>query len=210
MPGLQPTHASDPERYQLIDIRPTLERYSGMGFVAGSLSLPRSNELQADAEAIERIAGAKLPVLLCLTGHRAHGLALALAQCVEIPLSYVEGGLFAWNAEALPLAGLRLTEQLQSPLSPSDFDATVRAQLDALLIDSPIDACETVELVLQRCLMGMGRRMECCTPRQLRTLMDLLAVVLLDLGVPRWEVSDLLDGLLVRLPSVWHDDAVVR
>lgn len=204
MLGIKPTRASDARYYQLIDIRPELERYSGMGFVAGSLCMPRSNELRHDAEALQRIAGNKIPVLVCLTGHRAHGLALAMAKTLEFPLGYVDGGLLAWNADGLPLAGLRLADELHTPLGATKFEAMVRLQLDALLVDVELDARDPVELVLQRCMLTLGRPVRRCAPHELRTLLDLLAVVLLDLDVARAEVSDLLDRLVLRLPSAWQ------
>lgn len=210
MLGLKPTQASDFGRYQLIDIRPALERYSGMGFVAGSICLPRSNELDTDATTLQRITGGKIPVLVCLTGHRAHGLALALAQTVELPLGYLDGGLFAWNAEGLPLAGLRLVDEPHAPLSAAEFETMLHTRLSALLTTQPVDTREPVERVLERCMLSAERPLRCYGSHELRTLLDMLAVVLLELGVPRRPISDLLDQLVSRLPSAWHQDARVR
>lgn len=208
MLSLSPLQASDARQVQLIDIRPSLERYSGMGFVAGSMSVPQSNELRADAAAIQSVAGAKLPVLVCLTGHRTHGMALALSQAIARPLGYLKGGLFAWNSEGLPLAGLRLAEAPHSPMEPAEFNAMLRAELDFLLVDLLATAHDPAELVLQRCAAAQGRLLEQCTPWQLRTMLDLLAIVLLDFSVPRHAVSTLIDRLLLRLPSAWGTEAV--
>lgn len=208
MLSLSPLQASDTRQVQLIDIRPSLERYSGMGFVAGSMSVPQSNELRSDAAAIRSVAGNKIPVLVCLTGHRTHGMALALAQAIARPLGYLRGGLFAWNSEGLPLAGLRLAEAPHTPMEPEQFRATLRAELDLTLEDFLADVHDPAELVLQRCATAQGRSLEQCNHWELRTLLDLLAVVLLDFSVPREIASALLDRLLLRLPSAWSAEAV--
>jgi len=179
-----------------------------MGFVAGSLSLPQSNELRSNAVAIQTVAGAKLPVLVCLTGHRSHGMALALAQAIARPLGYLQGGLFAWNSAGLPLAGLWLAEAPHRPVAPTQFGALLRAELDMMFAELPMGDHEPTELVLRRCTALLGHPIEQCSPARLRSLLDLLAVVLLDFSVPRPAATVLVDRLLLRLPSVWGAEAV--
>ncbi|MCA9711772.1 MAG: hypothetical protein KDK70_38405 [Myxococcales bacterium] len=202
--------ASDAIRYQLIDIRPTIERYMGMGFVAGSVSLPHGDELRSDAATIQHVAGCKIPVLLCLSGLKAHGLALALAPSLTHPLRYVVGGLFAWRTEGLPLAGVGLLDHAEPPLAPGEFATRLYAELDAMLVGASIGATEPAALVLRRCIATLGRPLERSAPHELRRLLDLLAGVLLDFGVSRMEVSALLDRLLRRLPWTWGNHAVNR
>ena len=86
----------------------------------------------------------------------------------------------------------------------------VRTQLHTILTDVGLDARDPVELVLQRCVLTLGRPLVQCAPHELRTLLDLLAVVLLDFSVSRDQVSPLLDRLIVRLPSAWNSDVAVR
>lgn len=198
MLGLRPLHAQDAARCQLIDIRPPRERMGGMGFVAGSISLPQSNDLRADASAIDRLAGHKLPILMCLTGQRSRGMVLAMARAIALPLGYLDGGLLAWDADDLPLAGRWMDDLKLSPLPPGMFMRRVRSDLDMLLehVQAPLDT----PAVLERCAAIVGCPVQGWTVREMHQLPDLLAIVLLDLAVPRTDVTVLVDDLLSRIP----------
>lgn len=139
MPGLSPLHASDSTRFLILDIRPRYERYGGLGFIAGSVSVPMPSILRSDITTVERLSGPRRPVLICTTGLWAHRTVRALTQVGEISLDYVLGGLLAWHDDALPLAGRRET---QPPVVPSTL-AQLRMQLyellDELLAEVPIE-----------------------------------------------------------------------
>jgi len=201
MLGLRPMHAQDAARCQLIDIRPVQERFSGLGFIAGSLGLPPSDDLDLDAQAIDQLAGTKLPVLVCLSGHRSRGKVLALAQAIELPLGYLEGGLLAWEAAGLPLAG-RWTDVGQLvPMEHDEYRQMLRSRLDALLADTDMGLRSPTDFVLERCAVDLSMPIEHWKLPQLQRLPETLAMILLDLEIPRADISPLIDLLMARMPE---------
>ncbi len=201
MLGLRPEHAQDAARCQLIDIRPAHERFSGLGFIAGSRGLPPSDDLDLDAEAIDRLAGTKLPVLVCLSGHRSRGKVLALAQAIELPLGYLEGGLLAWEAAGLPLAGRWTDVSQMVPMEHDAYRQMLRSQIDVLLATVNTGLRSPTDFVLERCAVDLCAPIEHWGLRQLQQLPETLAVVLLDLELPRDKVSPLIDQLMARMPE---------
>ncbi len=202
MLGIRPVHATDAARCQLIDIRPRKERLNGLGFIAGSLNVPQTDDLEADAEAIDHLAGAKLPILVCLNGQRSRALVLALARALELPLGYLEGGVLGWTVAGLPLSGRGANVAPLPPLTVPEYQHLVRSELDALWSDVPTALRAPTRFVLERCAVGLGRPIEHWRPQELQHFPDLLAVVLLDLSVPRERVGTIIDRLVARMPAL--------
>lgn len=199
MIAIHPRDALEIPGLVLIDLRPTAERYAGLGFCPGSLSVPWEPGVERYTARLRAAAGTRTPVLVCMSGTRAQ--ACTLAESGVFP--YLEGGVLAWAAEGLPLCGRDFPlERSEPPLSPRDFPRHMTAcfvgELAEVAIDQP--AVDPVKL-LRDCFEHAGVSMSSPTPEGLLHVLDHAALTSLELGTAIERVATNLDHMLLRLPT---------
>ncbi len=102
---LQPTDFAARRDVVLVDLRPTSERRSEVGFLPASLSLPRATWDTAEATLAELAAldDVSAIALYCTSGRRSAEARAALEAESAIPVWSLEGGVLAWEAAGLPV-----------------------------------------------------------------------------------------------------------
>jgi rhodanese-related sulfurtransferase len=103
--SLQPGDFATRRDLVLVDLRPTSERHSEVGFLPASLSLPRSTWDDAEAPLAELAAldDVSAIALYCTSGRRSLEARAALEALSAIPVWNLEGGFLAWEAAGLPV-----------------------------------------------------------------------------------------------------------
>lgn len=99
----------------LVDIRPSSERYSAIGFIPGSRALANAEAIAQDEGAMRAFfaqfeADATI-VLVCASGRRSAALAEQLAPHTAQLVGTLRGGTIGWGACGLPLCGTRTPAQ---------------------------------------------------------------------------------------------------
>lgn len=128
----------------LLDIRPHSERHSGdIGFIPGSVHAPLQEDHTLDTSRCDDLIQAAPSVtLVCLSGHRSERALAVTPTLHDRPVSILRGGLLAWGAKKLPLAGRG------DPFSPPPFTLTRLDQLFGVFRSCFI--AEMVETLMQR------------------------------------------------------------
>jgi rhodanese-related sulfurtransferase len=198
MTAIHPRQALGQPGLVLVDLRPPSERYGGMGFPPGSLHVPGHLDVERWAAAVRQAAGPHTPVLVCLSGTRARTLAEAHGW------SYLEGGVLAWGAEGLPLAGRHVTRPSDDPPLPVEaFPRHMAACFVGELAEAALDhpALDPLAL-LHRCFERAGVSFTEPTLEGLLRALDQAALASLELGTPAERVAENLDHMLSRLPRL--------
>jgi hypothetical protein len=182
----------------LVDLRPASERYGGLGFCPGSLGLPWQPGAERWAARVREVAGARMPVLVCMSGSRAR--SCTLAERGAFP--HLEGGVLAWAAEGLPLCGRDPAARSdEPPLSPEEFPRHMAACFVGELADVALDHPHVDPMrLLGRCFERAGVSMTAPTLEGLLHVLDHAALASLELGTPIERVAANLDHMLSRLP----------
>lgn len=187
----------DPELL-LVDIRPVAERYGGVGFVPGSVSVPWQPDAERWDAAVLAAAGSRTPVLVCLSGTRASHCA----QAHQGAFPHLEGGVLGWAAEGLPLCGRDGTRSSDEPsIAVEAFPRHMAACFVGELAETALDQPDLDPLaVLHRCFERAGVSFTAPTLEGLLRVLDQAALASLGLGTPLERVAENLDHMLSRLP----------
>ncbi len=155
--------AAHPTLY-LVDIRPTAERYSAIGFIPGSRSAP-SEQIEADIEAfLARFEEDSTIVLLCASGRRSAVLAEKIAPVARQRIATLQGGTIGWGAFGLPLCGTRtpppenipnisLIDKLPRALVACFTAESIENTLDGLEASEPAAIVQSI--VNEHCAKGL-------------------------------------------------------
>ncbi len=103
LPTLAPAELAARTDIPIVDIRPVAEREAGLGWIPGSVCVPPEALLDR-AFAQDWPPSAPL-ALACLSGRRSAAFAVALTSRGWTRVHDLAGGLLAWRAEGLPVAG---------------------------------------------------------------------------------------------------------
>lgn len=198
MTGIPPREALGIPGLLFVDLRPAAERYGGVGFVPGSVSVPWQPDAERWAAAVREAAGSHTPVLVCLSGSRAR--ACEPAQRGDLP--YLEGGVLAWAAEGLPVCGRDVARASEEPpIAIEAFPRHMAACFVGELAEAALDEPELDPLaLLQRCFDREGVSFTAPTLEGLLRVLDRAALASLGLGTPLERVAANLDHMLARLP----------
>lgn len=182
----------------LVDIRPVVERYGGVGFMPGSVSVPWQPDAERWAAAVRAAAGPRTPVLVCLSGTRARTCGLAGSGAFP----HLEGGVLGWAAEGLPLCGRDGPHgRDEPPIAVEAFPRHMAACFVGELAETALDHPDLDPLaVLHRCFERAGERFDAPTREGLLRVLDQAALASLELGTPLARVAENLDHMLSRLP----------
>ena len=204
MIALEPHEISFSTEAVLVDVRPLQERYGGMGFLPGSLSLPRTDPVERFAERLHAICGELVPTLVCLSGARARACAEWVGPSFGGTVTYLAGGVLGWGAEGLPLCW--------GPSSVSAVSVRVAAPLEEL--SRHMTACFVGELadvsieheldplaLLRSCFARAGQDYDRPNPELLHRVLDHAALSSVRLGTPLRRVAANVDRMLAMLPA---------
>lgn len=181
----------------LVDIRPVAERYGGVGFVPGSVSVPWQPDAARWAAAVRAAAGSRTPVLVCLSGSRAR----TCTQGSGFP--YLDGGVLGWAAAGLPLCGRDEARSSDEPaIAVEAFPRHMAACFVGELAETALDHPDLDPLaVLHRCFDRAAVSFTVPTLEGLLRVLDQAALASLALGTPLARVAANLDHMLARLPD---------
>lgn len=196
MTAIHPREALGIPGLVLVDLRPPSERYGGVGFVPGSLHVPGHLDVESWVAKVQQAAGARTPVLVCLSGTRARSLAEGHGW------SYLQGGVLAWGAEGLPLAGRHVSRASDDPpLAVEAFPRHMAACFVGELAEAALDHPDLDPLaLLHRCFDRAGASFTDPTLDGILRALDQAALASLELGTPIERVASNLDHMLSRLP----------
>ena len=212
------SHIDVAERRDLVivDIRPLSERYAGLGFIPGSLSLPMDPE-GPDPDRLRAVVGVRPCVLACLTGRRSEVAAHELAKLGTriVPANLAEG-LLGWRGGGLPVAGLEFTwngveNRAIASATCRDVAACFVAEAVELSLDAGLEL-DPLELFDQCCVEADVDPKAPNLPGVLR-LLDLAAGRTRSLGNTYDRIAANVDkmlGLLNTDPDPTHQGDTVR
>lgn len=198
MTAIHPREALGIPGLVLVDLRPSSERYGGVGFIPGSLHVPGQPDAEHWVAMVREAAGSGTPVLVCLSGTRARSLAERHGW------SYLEGGVLAWGAEGLPLAGRPPARPSTDPKIPVEaFPRHMASCFVGELAEAALDQPDLDPLaLLHHCFERAGASFTDPTIEGLLRTLDHAALASLTLGTPIARVAANLDHMLSRLPLV--------
>jgi len=152
---LTPEQLAQALHVTIVDVRDEDERYSGLGYIPGSISVPDDVCRSRDTEELLELPSAV--AFVCLSGKRSLACAEKLVARGVSDVWHLEGGILAWQAQGYALCGVRdvPSDELIELSSPAEFPRavlscfvaeSVEAQLDAGAreIDDPTDVVERV------------------------------------------------------------------
>ncbi len=202
MLALKPYQVLSYSKIQLVDMRSQQERYSGVGFIPGSLSIPFIPDPTLYAQTVTSMVDERTPVLLCHNGRRARACALSMASAFKNPPGYLVGGILRWKADGLPLSGRLTPGQLGPPEQPGQPELQLNAAPASAARRRWSPSSRTDPLaVLRECFIGSRRNYDTRELRRVHHLLDHAAIASLEMGSPLKKVADNIDGILARLPG---------
>src|SRR5690606_13122864 len=140
----------------IVDVRSTGE-WNKDGYIEGSINLP-FNDVFANMDQLPAEKDAKI-VVLCASGHRGGIIMMALRMMGYTDVSNLAGGLNAWKAAGLPVAGLvsEMGAFLTNLPTDAGFYSIKADKLNGLLVDNPpfiVDVREPSEVEANGYIMG--------------------------------------------------------
>jgi len=137
---LTPEQLAQALHVTIVDVRDEDERYSGLGYIPGSISVP-DDMCSADEEK-ERLALPRALALVCLSGKRSLACAEKLVARGVTDVWHLEGGILAWQAQGYALCGVRdvPSDELIELSSPAEFPRAVLSCFVAESVEAQLDA----------------------------------------------------------------------
>jgi len=190
---------TDPQ-LQLVDIRSHHERYGGLGFVPGSLGEPYAGGALAFWERACELTAPQQPVLSCLSGLSARGLARALQDDCDTEVAYLDEGIVGWGSAGLPLCGRGPAAMLRQRLAGEDFARYLSSTFVGELAPAAIERNLDPVLLVRECFDRAGVPGDEGDADRLLRVLDHAAITSLRFGVPLRRVATTIDHLLALLP----------
>ena len=140
----------------IVDVRSTGE-WNKDGYIEGSINLPFT-DVFANMDQLPAEKDAKI-VILCASGHRGGIIMMALRMMGYTDVSNLAGGLNAWKAAGLPVAGLvsEMGAFLTNLPTDAGFYSIKVDKLNEMLVENPpfiVDVREPSEVEANGYIMG--------------------------------------------------------
>lgn len=196
------TVVKNPQWY-VVDIRPQDERFGELGFVPGSLWIPKDSP--DFARQVTKLALEAPVVLYCLSGHRSDAAHQAITQrSPDLLLYSLEGGLLAWSAAGHPVSGLNHAKSNQwTP--ETDIFAQIRAcfvaQMTETMLDNEDEDFENPMHLLEMSFKELHTSPQQASVQQWYSVLDKLAHMSKSKGTKLRVVQEHLDDFRNILPN---------
>lgn len=140
----------------IVDVR-SMGEWNKDGYIEGSINLP-FNDVFANLDQLPAEKDAKI-VVLCASGHRGGIIMMALRMMGYTDVSNLAGGLNAWKAAGLPVAGLvsEMGAFLTNLPTDAGFYSIKVDKLNEMLVENPpfiVDVREPSEVEANGYIMG--------------------------------------------------------
>ncbi|MFK7988317.1 MAG: rhodanese-like domain-containing protein [Sandaracinaceae bacterium] len=185
----------------IVDIRPTDERRTELGYVPGSYPVPFTGDAEADADALLAFNDQRAQVaLVCVSGRRSSEALSSLAPHYPLPLTHLERGILGWGEAGLPLCGVEEPAEEEAP-SLDAIKQQIRSCFVAEAVETSLDAEADLDpmAALQACLDAEGVTLDEASPEELYRVIDRMALVSRNLGAAHSKIAANVDRMTAML-----------